>query len=575
MAYNAAMPTDRLLWARFPLPVCPECGRSFEFRQATLGLHLEDQVLALELTMGYCATDNLWLADLVTTEEALEEVALNLLEVKRFSVDSVPVDTALWMGEGLGAIPWALHRDAMAQYEPQELSLEEIRGLPQVEETWLVTQAAATYFLDDKEKPALGHLGLVATSQGLIRSFLIHSEPLGRAELTELVTSACAQPPQGLPSARPHTLRVADPSMRNALTDLETLGISVAVGDVNAANEALEALEQALTPEPTPSYFVHYLEPEVKAFFKAAASFFQARPWEVIDGYKFIAFRLDDGPWRYANVMGQAEEEYGLAVFRNWLEVCKTTNNPETIMDMLEAASSPEPHVPKSLLATGGAEGLSLSPLDALAPEDAAYLNKLKVKASWRRHYATVHRYTPYGLETPQLDLSLYTGLMSVLSERARKIRGNAITSLKTTLKTPKGQLSVRYPAKGDEAASKEDYYRFRVPFKLGAQSATPGELVWAEVSSPGEAKWHRVMSALTREAKKVPHIFPWVSEVSQGEYALWIDQAPVKEPSPTVEQLAKVSELTLKMGLNEQPSLRFEVAKRPEPAEITVRFDT
>ena len=463
----------------------------------------------------------------------------------------------------------------MMRYEqPQEVSLEEVGALPQINETWLVTQAPVTYFLDDKNQPTLGHLALVATSQRLIRGFLVHPESLGHAELTGLVASACARPPRGLPPTRPHRIVVGSPVV-GLSQDLEALGISVAVGDVGAADEALEALKQALTPEPTPSYFVHYPEREVKAFFKAAALFFQARPWEVIDGYKFVAFRLDDGPWRYANVMGQAEGEYGLAVFRDWLEVCKTANNPETLTDMVEAASSPEPNLPKSLLATGGAEGLSLSPLEALAPEDAAYLEKLKIKASWRQQYAAVYRYTPYGLETPQLDLPLYTGLMSALSERAREVRGNLISSLKTALDTPKGRLSIRYPARGDEAASKEDYYLFRLPFTLGARSATPGEVVWAEVGAPGEAKWHRVMSALTREAKSVPHIFPWVSEVLGGEYALWLDQAPVKEPSPTVEQLAQAPGLTLKMGIGERPALRLEAVKRPEEAQITVRFDS
>ena len=102
------MPTDRLLWMRFPSPTCPECGRPVEFRKVTLGFQLEGRALTLELTAGRCATDKLWLADLVAVvavEEALDELDLNLLEVERFSVDGTAADAALWMGEGLGTIP--------------------------------------------------------------------------------------------------------------------------------------------------------------------------------------------------------------------------------------------------------------------------------------------------------------------------------------------------------------------------------------------------------------------------------------------------------------------------------------
>ena len=271
--------------------------------------------------------------------------------------------------------------------------------------------------------------------------------------------------------------------------------------------------------------------------------------------------------------MGQAGETFGVATFKDWLEVCKATNNPETLLDVLDAVSSGRQPLPKSLLATGGAESLSLNPLEALAPEDAAYLKKLKVKPSWRKEYAVVHRHTPYGMETPRLDVTTYTALMVVLAERAHKARGNRVTSLKAAADTSKGRLAVRYPAKGDEGASGQDYYQFRIPFRLGAMSDTPGDYRWADVKAPGEAKWHRVMAALTKKAKAVPHIFPWVSEVTQGDYSLWLDQAPVKEPSPTVEQLASQRGLILKMGLDERPQLQLVALPRPDKADIQVQF--
>lgn len=578
LAYNTAMPANRLLWAPPPLHRCPECQRPLSFHEVTLELHFNDRAIGLNMAVGHCTTSDSWLADVELVEGVLSKFELNLTDAEAFSVNDTPVEAAFWRGEALGAIPFEFHREAtdraQALLKQEAPSLEAVQALPQGDETWLISQAPTGYFLDDKKQPVLSHLGLIVTEHGLVRGTLLHHEALGAAELMTLIATACANPSQDFRSVRPRQIMVDNPSLAEKLRQhLGTLDIQVEVGGVMLAKEALVAVKQALTPEPTPSYFIHYPEHEVKAFFKAAGSFFRTQPWEVVDGHKFLTFRLGDGPWRYANVMGQAEEEYGLAVFKDWLEVCKATNNPETLMDVFESLGSGQPPLPKSLLATGGAESISLNPLDTLASEDAAFLKNLKIKPIWRNHYATVHRYTPYGLETPQLDISLYTGLMAVLTERALRVRGDRITSLKASFDTPKGTLTVRYPAKGDEASKGEGYYQFRVPFTLGAQSATLGDPIWAEVKAPGEAKWHRVIAALTKSAKTVPSIFPWVSEVMQGEYALWLDQAPVKEPSPTVEQLAKERGLTLKMGLEEHPPLEFEAIPRPEQAKVEVHF--
>lgn len=569
------MPTSQLLWARFPLSRCPGCQSPLSFHDVTLDVHFEDQTVGFEIEVGHCRTSDMWLADLILVEDALEELELYLGDAEAFSVNDTLVDAAVWMGESTGAIPWEVHRQATklsAEGRGEVPSLEAVRTLPQEEETWVLAQAASNLYLGEGE-PSVGHIGLLVTEKGLVRRFLVHHEVLGVTELVRLTAEGCSVPPGGLRAVRPRAVRVSDPSVAEALgNELDDLGIEVTVGDVGPAVEALEALQGALEPEPVPSYFIHYAERDVKAFFKAAGGFFGAKPWEVFDGTKFLAFRIDEGPWRYANVMGQAEETYGIATFRDWLEVCKATNNPETMMDMLEALSGGE-RLPKSLLATGGAESLSLSSLDTLAPEDVVLLERLKIKPSWRKDYAAVQRFTPYGMETPLTDITLYTGLMTVLTERSRKVRGNQVTSLKATLDTPQGQMTIRYPAKGDEGASREDYYTFRIPFGLGARSETPGAYLQAEVGAPGEAKWHRVMAAVTKEAKAFPHIFPWVSEVMQGDYALWLDRAPVKEPSPTVAQLARQADLVLKMGLGERPPLHIERVARPEGAAIEVTF--
>lgn len=341
---------------------------------------------------------------------------------------------------------------------------------------------------------------------------------------------------------------------------------------MSPAREALSALKEALEPDPIPAYFSNYAENEVKAFFRAANAFFQARPWEVIDGTRFLAFRVGAGPWHYANVMGQAGETFGLAMFGDWLEVCRALNNPETLMEVFENLQQGEEAHPKSLLAAGHAESMSLSSLQALAPEDAAFLGQLNIKPGWRKQYAAVHRYTPAGTATPTFDPFLYTGLMTSLTERARKARGGRVSSIKVASPTARGELEMRYPAKGDEGSRQDGYYRFRVPFHLGARSATPGGVLWAELEAPGEVKWHRVMAALTKVAKTRPDVFPWPAQLKHGDYLLWFDQAPVKEPSPTVEQLAALDGLTL-AGFDHEDPLVFTTLPRPAAAGVSVAF--
>jgi hypothetical protein len=547
------------------------------YQDALLQLYFEDQTVALRLSLGVCADDRTYLADLPLLEEVLAEADYTPADVLGFAVNDEPVQAEVWLGTGLGAIPWEMYKAGAAagsQWHEQPLpTTQELRALPQVHEAWTLAQGAGGYVVDDRGQPTLSYVALLTTQAGLVRSVSLGNRPPSQKELRELIAKGCTAAPNDLPAVRPEVVVVDDPFVAEQLTEaLQDWGIRAEAGDVSPALEALNALKEALEPEPIPAYFSTYPEGEVKTFFKAAQAFFQTRPWEVIDGSKFLAFRLGEGPWHYANVMGQAGEEFGLAMFGDWLEVCRALNNPETLMEVFENLSLGAEAQPKSFLATGGAESMSLSPLQALAPEDAAFLKQLKIKPGWRKQYAAVHRYTPQGMEAPMFSPSAYTGLMTILAERARKVRGNQVNSIKATTLTPQGALELRYPAKGDEVSRRDGYYRFHVPFHLGALSSPPGEVLWAELEAPGEAKWHRVMAALTKVAKTRSDVFPWPAKLKHGDYLVWLDQAPVKEPSPTVEQLAQLKRLSL-AGFDHEDPLVFTPLPRPAAAEVKVKF--
>ena len=570
-------PSHRLLWLQNPTRRCPDSDTPAFYQDAILQLYFEEQTAALRVSLGICADEQTYLAELPLLEEVLAEAEYAPADVLGFAVDGQSVQTEVWLGTSLGAIPWDMYTagtEAGSEWRDKPLpTLQELRALPQVREVWMLAQAAGGYYLDEQGQPILSYLALLTTQAGLVRSVILGNQPPGQNELRELIAKGCATPPNDLPAVRPKVVVVADPFVAEQLTEaLQDLDIRGEAGDVSPALEALDALKETLEPEPVPTYFSSYAESEVKAFFKAAHSFFQARPWEAIDGTKFLAFRVGEGPWHYANVMGQAGEEFGLAMFGDWLEVCRALNNPETLMEVFENMSLGTQAQPKSFLATGQAESMSLSPLQALAPEDAAFLKQLKIKPSWRKQYAAVHRYTPQGTEVPTFDPSAYIGLMIILAERAQKVRGNPVSSIKAKTVTPRGELEVRYPAKGDEDSQQDGYYRFQVPFHLGAMSATPGEVLWAELEAPGEAKWHRVMAALTKLAKTNPEVFPWPANLKYGNYLVWLDQAPVKEPSPTVEQLAGLEGLTL-AGFDHEDPLILTSLPRPASAEVKAKF--
>lgn len=79
-------------------------------------------------------------------------------------------------------------------------------------------------------------------------------------------------------------------------------------------------------------------------------------------------------------------------------------------------------------------------------------------------------------------------------------------------------------------------------------------------------------MAALTRVAKTRPDVFPWPAQLKHGGYPLWLDQAPIKEPSATVEQLAALDGLTL-AGFDHEDPLVFAALPRPAAAGVSIEF--
>lgn len=65
---------------------------------------------------------------------------------------------------------------------------------------------------------------------------------------------------------------------------------------------------------------------------------------------------------------------------------------------------------------------------------------------------------------------------------------------------------------------------------------------------------------------------FSWPPNLKQGDYLVWLDQAPIKGPSLTAEQLAGLKGLTL-AGYEHEGPLVFTTLPRLATAEIKVKF--
>ena len=141
--------------------------------------------------------------------------------------------------------------------------------------------------------------------------------------------------------------------------------------------------------------------------------------------------------------MGQAGEQPGLALFSDWLALCRFVYAAPPLVDQgLEALEE-----------VGPAEGLTLYPLGMLAPADAERLRVLGPPV-WDGGYPVAARFTPGGAAPSGWPPEIYTALLLALPEVVATRRAATITSIKADVDTPEGRLSLRYPAKGTEALS-------------------------------------------------------------------------------------------------------------------------
>ncbi len=554
-------PLPDLLLLHEPLAACPFTGEPIHAVQAEMTL-LGPEPVEFSIVLGRSTAR--WYAIMPALIEKMVEEGWGPDDVAGFEIDGQPVEVALWDEASHRAMRWAdfCARTARARGRASEPPPppEAVRRLSMLQETWQVA-ARGIGWIHDEEPPRPSFLALVVDDTGRIRhSHICVGEAHNAGALAAAVRAATrAEPDSGIREGRPRTLQIADVALADALAEaLAPAGITVEHAATPQADEALGSTIEHLGPPLAAPFFQPWDQAEVRAYFKAARRFYRARPWQRLRGDRYIAFRVGEGLWFYANVMGQIEEEPGLSLFDSWLRLCRFIHNEPTFFDLAMGMSQTA-----QLEAAGALEGITLFPLSTLLPEDAAFLHTLGIAPIDGNLYPLPVRYTPEGLSRVSFPLPFLTALMEALVAVVASRRAQQITSIKQTVEAAGLTVMLRYPARADEpleGQGEAGTYRLVAEGQDSpyVKPIPAGERV--EIDAPGTATLATVIRALRAEIGGDV----WFSGFGAGDFYLWHARTRgAGIPAPRVADLYGLAPLWL-----ESMEVRYPVHITPLPGE-------
>lgn len=537
-------------WLIDPIDTCLTGEGPVEGREAALRINGPTPVV-YEVALGYCSNSGRWYGLLADLHAILDEQSWSYSDIESFRINETTVKTGVYMGPQQGTVPWPDFRDQasqtlMARDEPPP-SLEEVRTLEQRPTTWEMAWRPVGWVGSSDEEAVLLHAALVHDSAGHIRAMTLHRSVPAAEQLEELMRRAAGTPtPPGTP-IRPTRLRLADADAARDLTGImDELNIHIEMGTAPQAEQALTDLIDHLGPDLPPPFFRDVPADEVRAYFETANRFFQSEPWIRFDGHKFLGFQFEDGPWYYANVMGQMEESPGLAVFDDWIQLCRFVHNQPSFFENLLAEIEGFSSILSAVEAAGAVEAITLDLLPALHPEDAAFLQNVDIPPIRDHFYPLPYRYdAEAGAVKPQRSPSEYRALMEAILIALERRRATPVTSIKTTLDVAGRTVSLRYPANGTERPfygpetaclvieGRDDEYDPTVlPAGLNLQVETPGDVLLEEVT--------KALQAFDEDFQHVG--------VGYDDVVLWNDRGQRKTPCPRVADLTDCEDLWIEL---------------------------
>lgn len=429
-------------------------------------------------------------------------------------------------------------RGATPQGAPRIFDAAALRALPIDPETWELAVGPLDW-IEDGHAIVLGYASVVVDRQGIVRQHSLKAgRPQGTDEVLECLYEAMLGPMPPAAPSRPMAVRMENPELASALRErLGFLGTRVERGESSEALNVLALMRQHSIQSRAVAFFSSCSAADVLAFFESAKEFYAAEPWRYFSGRKYLAFRVGGGPWAYANIMGQSGEVYGLSVFEHWLTLCRFVSNVASFGN-----AGARGRAPKALRTVGSLEGLSLTPLHALHPEDADYLLRLGIKPLADELYPLPHAYSAdaQGALPPRLPLPAYTSLIGGISRILADHGGRTPEIVEIRYDLGGGQVELRYPARGDEdLPANPGRYRVAV-----ARKGKP-----LDVHVRGNMKVNDLALEMTQRPTGPP---AWA--VGQGAFCLWREDNDEDEPVPRIHHLRGLQSLWIKIGATRCP---------------------
>jgi hypothetical protein len=204
-----------------------------------------------------------------------------------------------------------------------ERLLKQVQRLKQREEYWAgTTRLARMWITPDDEPPYRPYLTLLLSQEGKILSSNVLAQPPAAEALFESLLRAMRRPALGAGRARRPTLIYLDNAEQVAALRplLEALKIQCVHRPTLAlADEVVAAMETQWGQYELPPGLVSMPSvtlPMVGHLHELAAQFYQATPWTWFhDQHPFAIQVAPEGAPRYAIVMGNAGEVFGLSVY--------------------------------------------------------------------------------------------------------------------------------------------------------------------------------------------------------------------------------------------------------------------
>ena len=434
--------------------------------------------------------------------------------------------------------------------EPEEATLEELldeaRDLPQqASALWVVATRQLTGVpLPHPDTGKLVDPWLMIVLDARTGEMMFgepHPFP-SNEQIAEALLLCMLEPNDGSAPLRPAQILTEDGPLALSLhMMLAGLGVKVERQDLPGLNEALAQmvgeleshLGEEMSGPQAPVFLAGLPADETEALVVAFRRFLAAEPWEVFSGRRPVYVAWNATPDReagrfYATLMGLAGQEFGLALYPDWLNYALHIYNfsPYDLQQSLEA--------------TGGTEALVLSVSDRLHPDDLA---AMYAAGADPQSLPGLMRIGPDGPLTPLTPVALLPLVLDILAERAES-RSSAVTSLTSE----RGGVRVRYPAgPRDELSVAERAGSVRVVMKYAPNMVgrPAGEVV---LSGPADMLFRKAMGGLRAwlDERDIQTSPPFRLNLSASESGAGSEPEDYLEPPLVWESRVELPDLTL-----------------------------